>query len=220
MRDLFLASLTSLTVTILLVHFKNFHIGLSGDSDFSAPQKFHTTIVPRIGGIAVAAGLLNVIVMKTYRNFEITNPEIALLLCATPIFAIGIAEDCTKKISITTRLLFSAMSATCIILILNIQITSIGIPTINNLFTIPFFGITFSIFAICGLSNAYNIIDGFNGLSSMVGIITLLGLAFIGYTLGDESVTFLSLTMVGAILGFFILNYPSGKIFLGIAAHI
>jgi UDP-N-acetylmuramyl pentapeptide phosphotransferase/UDP-N-acetylglucosamine-1-phosphate transferase len=33
----------------------------------------------------------------------------------------------------------------------------------------------FTVFAITGLANAYNIIDGFNGLSSMVGIITLLG---------------------------------------------
>jgi UDP-N-acetylmuramyl pentapeptide phosphotransferase/UDP-N-acetylglucosamine-1-phosphate transferase len=86
---------------------------------------------------------------------------------------------------------------------------------INFLFAIPFLGILFTIVAITGLANAYNIIDGFNGLSSMVGTITLLAITYLGYLLGDTTIIFLSLVMAGAILGFFIWNYPQGLIFLG-----
>jgi UDP-N-acetylmuramyl pentapeptide phosphotransferase/UDP-N-acetylglucosamine-1-phosphate transferase len=65
------------------------------------------------------------------------------------------------------------------------------------------------------LANAYNIVDGFNGISSMVGIIALLALAFVSFSLGDQVIVNLSLLMLGSILGFFFSNYPKGKIFLG-----
>jgi UDP-N-acetylmuramyl pentapeptide phosphotransferase/UDP-N-acetylglucosamine-1-phosphate transferase len=72
-----------------------------------------------------------------------------------------------------------------------------------------------TVFAIVGLVNAYNIIDGLNGISSMVGIITLTALAYTGFNLGDLMVVSLSLSLLGSILGFFFWNYPKGKIFLG-----
>ena len=49
----------------------------------------------------------------------------------------------------------------------------------------------------------------------MVGIITLLAIAYVAIVLIDPMITYLALVMVGAILGFFIWNYPRGLIFLG-----
>jgi len=80
---------------------------------------------------------------------------------------------------------------------------------------IPIISIFFTAFAITGLANAYNIIDGFNGLSSMIGMITLVALGYMGIQMNDSIITFLSFTMAAAILGFFIWNYPRGLIFLG-----
>ena len=103
----------------------------------------------------------------------------------------------------------------CAIYLLNIQITRLDIPFIDFLFAIPLAGTILTVIAITGLANAYNIIDGFNGLSSMVGIITLLAITYIAYLFGDVTIIFLSLIMAAAILGFFIWNYPQGLIFLG-----
>jgi UDP-N-acetylmuramyl pentapeptide phosphotransferase/UDP-N-acetylglucosamine-1-phosphate transferase len=86
---------------------------------------------------------------------------------------------------------------------------------LDSAFAIPFFGVAFTIFAMTGLVNAYNIIDGFHGLSSMVAIITLLAITFVAYLFADSIVIYLSLVMIGAITGFFIWNYPRGLIFLG-----
>lgn len=214
MLGLVAAFLTSFAITLLVIRFKHLHEGFSSDSDFSGPQKFHTKAVPRIGGISIAAGLFAAILIKTV-DLRIPNIELILLLCAVPTFVIGLTEDLTKKISVRQRLLFTAISAVCVIYLLEVQVTSLGIPVLDFLFAIPFFGIAFTIIAITGLANAYNIIDGFNGLSSMVGIITSLALAYIGYIFGDTTIIFLSLVMAGAILGFFIWNYPQGRIFLG-----
>lgn len=214
MSGLIAAFLTSFVVTLLIIRFKHLHQQFSADSDLSGPQKFHKAAVPRIGGVSIAAGLFVAILIKTF-NLGIANVELTLLACGIPAFAIGLTEDLTKKISVRQRLLCTAISAVCVIYLLGIQVRSFDIPFIDLLFTIPFFGIVLTVIAITGLANAYNIIDGFNGLSSMVGIITLLALAYIGYVLGDTTIIFLSLVMVGAILGFFIWNYPQGLIFLG-----
>ena len=69
--------------------------------------------------------------------------------------------------------------------------------------------------ACAGLANAYNIIDGFNGLASMVGIISSAAIAFVAFKVGDLALVYLALILIGAVMGFFIWNYPRGLIFLG-----
>jgi UDP-GlcNAc:undecaprenyl-phosphate/decaprenyl-phosphate GlcNAc-1-phosphate transferase len=214
MSGLIAALLTSFAMTLLIIRFKNLHLHFTADSDLSGPQKFHKTPVPRIGGMSIAAGLFAGTLIKAV-DLGMDSAGPILLLCAIPTFAIGLVEDLTKKISVRQRLLFTVISAICAIYLLGIEVASLGIPFLDFLFTGPFISITFTIFAIAGLANAYNIIDGFNGLSSMVGIITLLAIAYIGYLLGDPTIIFLSLVMAGAIFGFFIWNYPQGLIFLG-----
>ncbi|RUM56921.1 MAG: glycosyltransferase, partial [Persephonella sp.] len=66
-----------------------------------------------------------------------------------------------------------------------------------------------------GVSNAYNIIDGFNGLASSIAIIVFTSFAYIGFIKNDDFILNISLAMIFATLGFFIWNYPFGKIFLG-----
>ena len=70
-------------------------------------------------------------------------------------------------------------------------------------------------FAVAGVSNAFNLIDGYNGLAGVVAVIILLGLAYIADLVGDRVIMVGALTMVGAIVGFLIWNYPNGHIFLG-----
>ena len=116
---------------------------------------------------------------------------------------------------VKTRLFFTAIAAAMAANYLGAQITRLDIPGIDSLFTLPGVAILFTVFAITGLSNAYNIIDGFNGLSSMVGIITLMGLAYVSFIVKDPSLMYLSLVLAASILGFFVWNYPRGLIFLG-----
>jgi UDP-N-acetylmuramyl pentapeptide phosphotransferase/UDP-N-acetylglucosamine-1-phosphate transferase len=214
MLGLITAFLVSFAITLLIIRTKHLHKQFSGDSDFSGPQKFHQTSVPRIGGISIAGGLFVAILIKAI-DIGPGNQGVVLLLCAIPTFAIGLTEDLTKKIGVRRRLLFTAGSALCAIYLLGLQITKLDIPIIDFLFTLPLFGVLLTVVAITGLANAYNIIDGFNGLSSMVAIITLLALTYVAYLLGDTTIIFLALVMAGAILGFFIWNYPQGLIFLG-----
>jgi UDP-GlcNAc:undecaprenyl-phosphate GlcNAc-1-phosphate transferase len=214
MVSLLIAFFTSFITTLLIIRLKNLHRYFCGDHDPTGPQNFHKRPVPRIGGISIGMGLLAAMLVNLQSS--ITEPfKVILLLCAIPTFAIGLTEDFTKRIGITTRLLFTALAAGLAVYLLEASITRLDILGIDYLLGIPLVAIVFTVFAITGLANAYNIIDGFNGLSSMVGIITLLGLAYIGFVFQDATILSLSLIMVSAILGFFIWNYPRGLIFLG-----
>lgn len=214
MPTLLIAFFSSFIATFLIIRFESGHGHLTGDSDLTGPQKFHHTSVPRVGGISIFIG----IVLATLFHFQ-SSPnsafELLLLCCTIPVFAVGLAEDLTKKVSVRLRLFGIAIGAALANHYLDVQITRLDIPGIDYALSLPSIAFMFTIFAITGLSNAYNIIDGFNGLSSMVGIITLIGLAYVSYKVQDPMLMYLSLVMACAIMGFFIWNYPGGLIFLG-----
>jgi UDP-N-acetylmuramyl pentapeptide phosphotransferase/UDP-N-acetylglucosamine-1-phosphate transferase len=76
-------------------------------------------------------------------------------------------------------------------------------------------GLLFTAVAVGGVANAINIIDGFNGLASMVAAMILAALGYVAYVLGDHLLWNVCIATVGAVLGFFVWNYPRGLIFLG-----
>jgi len=214
MNNILIAFFASCISTILIIHTQKFHQHFTGDFLLDGPQKFHTHSVPRIGGIGVAIGISIAIFFCT-RGDSDQSFEYVLLFCATPVFIIGLAEDFSKRISVKTRLLFTAIGALLATITLGAQIPRLDILGIDYLLTFPTVSILLTIFAITGVSNAYNIIDGFNGLSSMVAIITLVALGYVSIILGDGLLASLSFIMASAVTGFFICNYPRGLIFLG-----
>jgi UDP-N-acetylmuramyl pentapeptide phosphotransferase/UDP-N-acetylglucosamine-1-phosphate transferase len=214
MIGIIFAFFSSFFTTFVIIRFNNLHGRISGDHDLLGPQKFHMKSVPRVGGISIAIGILAAILI----NLQVTEAvtlKVMLFLSAIPAFSIGLAEDLTKRIGIKIRLVFISLAATLAVYLLGASITRIDVFGLDYILSIPLISIVFTVFAITGLANAYNIIDGFNGLSSMVAILTLLGLVYLSYLFQDTTILYLSLIMVGAILGFFIWNYPRGLIFLG-----
>ena len=208
------AFLTSLITILIILRFNEFHLKFSGDFDLTSPQKFHKYTVPRIGGIGIFFSLLIAIALMP-NKISASTIEINLLLSSIPAFAIGVVEDLTKSIRILPRFLFIILSAILFVYLLSIQITSLDIPYLDIIFSLWGVGAVFTVFAITGLTNAYNLIDGFNGLASMTGILTLLVIALASFLVNDMLITHLCLAMVGSLSGFFIFNYPKGNIFLG-----
>lgn len=214
MIEILAAFLVSFATTLLIVHTQKLHKSVSGDFQFDGPQKFHTEIVPRIGGLGIGLGVITAITISyqlNHQKYEIFT----LFACSLPVFLIGVSEDLTKKVPISSRFLCIALGSFLAAIFMNSQIRNIGIPVLNIPLSLPAVAIVFTVFAVTGVTNAYNIIDGFNGLSSMVGIIALLGIGYLGMKFGDMEIIFQSFIMIAAIFGFFIVNYPRGIIFLG-----
>ncbi len=215
MTSLLIAFFSSLIATLLIVRYQHLHHRFTADHDQSGPQKFHQRVVPRVGGLGLFIALTAILIYKLSSN----HPSLAfyglLYLVSIPAFLIGLLEDITKKIGVKLRLAVTAISAYAAIYFLGSQIIQVHILGIDTLLAITGISILFTVFAITGLANAYNIIDGFNGLASMVAMITLLAITYVAFKVGDFAILTLSLVMIGAIAGFFVWNYPRGLIFLG-----
>ena len=66
-----------------------------------------------------------------------------------------------------------------------------------------------------GVVNAFNLIDGLNGLSSYVTVSVAVSLSIIAFQSGNTLVSTSLVLVVSAVLGFMVLNFPLEKIFLG-----
>ena len=101
------------------------------------------------------------------------------------------------------------------VLLFKVWLKSLGIPGVDMLLMFAPFGILFTIFATVGVVNAFNLIDGLNGLSSYVTVSVALSLSIIAFQAGNAQVSIFLVLVVAAVLGFMVLNFPMGKIFLG-----
>jgi UDP-N-acetylmuramyl pentapeptide phosphotransferase/UDP-N-acetylglucosamine-1-phosphate transferase len=68
---------------------------------------------------------------------------------------------------------------------------------------------------VAGMANAVNIIDGFNGLAAMCVVLMLGAIAYVAFQAQDRVILLCALAGLGAVMGFFIWNFPAGLIFLG-----
>ena len=177
------------------------------------PQKFHIHIVSRLGGAGIFSAFFIVLIIIGMQIKE--SDYIYLPLTALPVFLIGFTEDLTRRISPKFRLLGALVSAVLAAYFLNAYLVRIDIGFIDGLLSVKVVAVIFTIFAVTGVANSFNIIDGFNGLSSAVSIIILLSLGYISLKVGDIFLMKACLILAFAIFGFFVWNYPFGKIFLG-----
>jgi len=199
----------------LMIRYQHIHNHLSGDHDFDGPQKFHTVITPRIGGLAIWIGMAIAIAYKWLINPDLGANLLLVLLASLPVFAAGVAEDLTKRVGVKIRLLAGFLSGLALLFLFDITAMRFGLGALDAWFSHPWFVVLFLAFGVAGLSNAYNIIDGFNGLASMVAIISALAITYVALKVADPLILNLALAFIGAIAGFFLWNYPKGLIFLG-----
>ncbi len=156
--------------------------------DEVAVQSAHSGFVPRVGGIAIYLSMIVVIPLLNFgfipitALFDIKLYEITwLVFSVTPIFLIGIAEDFGYSMAPKKRLMACAFSSLFALFAFRVWISSLGIPLVDNLLLFAPLGILFTIFASVGVVNAFNLIDGLNGLSSYTTISTAIALSIISF---------------------------------------
>jgi UDP-N-acetylmuramyl pentapeptide phosphotransferase/UDP-N-acetylglucosamine-1-phosphate transferase len=190
--------------------------------DEVAIQSAHTGFVPRVGGLGIYIGLVGLIPLLSFGFipltvvFDLNASELTwLILSAAPVFAVGLAEDLGYDMSPRARLFASAVSSLMAIIIFKVWLSKLGIPGFDTFLIFAPFAILFTIFAAVGVVNAFNLIDGLNGLSSYVSISIATSLSVIAFKVGSLQFAVFLVLLSSAVLGFLILNFPFGKIFLG-----
>ena len=232
------AFFVSAAVTLLVIRTARLHGSLSADNDLSAPQRMHKKVVPRVGGLGVAIGVAAGLGALHWRFGDAASAFVLILMaCSAPALLAGLAEDLTKRVGPLWRLLATMASAVLAVIFLDAFVPRLDVPwfdavmrykvavdlassmSIGNVWSgqLSFapVAIVFTIVVVAGVANAINIVDGLNGLASMVCAMMFASIAYVAFRVNDATVLALSLGMMGAIAGFFLFNFPAGLIFLG-----
>ena len=209
--SIWLAFTSSLAVSVLLVLTGRWHAELTHDQVHGV-QKLHIGATPRVGGIAIFLGVAVAYFSASDARAAILGP---LWMAGSIAFAFGLLEDVTKRVSVTVRLVATILSGVLGWAITGVALHRLGLAWLDPLLAHAFVSVMFTAFAIGGIANAINIIDGLNGLASAMKVIALTTVALIAYTEGDPALAFACLSIAAAVLGFFWVNWPMGKLFLG-----
>lgn len=174
-------------------------------------RKVHLNAVPLVGGISIAWAILFTILVSNYR-FIFIKEYLPILASATVLLIVGVIDD-KKDISAKYKLIIQLLLA-LIIAFSGIRITSLfGVFGIYEIVIWQQYLVT--ILVITGVVNAFNLLDGVDGL---IGGLSLLGftiLFFVGIYFNNDNLAFSSILFIGAVLGFLRFNLGREKIFMG-----
>ncbi len=187
------------------------------------PQRFHLGHVPRLGGVAVLVGVVISWGFGVIQSFNGDAGSLRLggwvgvwALALLPAALGGIAEDLTQRLSVRYRLGLTALSGLIAVALLQLSVPRLGFSSTDTvLAAAPWLGMALAVLAIAGLPHAFNIIDGYNGLSGMVALIVCLALAHVAMQVGDRALAALLVSTAAATAGFLVWNYPRGMLFAG-----
>ena len=169
------------------------------------PQRTHIRAVSRLGGIGVFSGF--------FAAFVIVNGSLAvgcqILICATPVFLVGFVEDLTGRVRPRWRLGVACMAALA------------GVLWFGAVLSLPFgaswrgghtvLSIVFTVFCVAGVTQSFNIIDGFNGLLLGYALLSLAVFGSVAFQVADLTLLSTIIIMEGSLFGLFLFNFPKSK---------
>ena len=185
---------------------------------------------PTMGGIIIMLGI-GIVTIAAYIYYRTVDVELArnllpILGLTIGFGAIGFIDDFKKLVLKNTEglkpkykmlgLLIISV-AYVIYLVYGLHIgTDTYIPIVKQYINLPLYiYIPFAILVILGTTNAVNLTDGIDGLSSSVCTIIITCLTIIATTLGVKEIVIFGAIVIGAVLGFLMFNIHPAKVFMG-----
>ena len=211
-----IAFAVSFLVALGLALTTRWHSRFSGDLSGSGPQKIHTGVVPRVGGVAIFVGFAAAFVVGSQLLGLSGEPVLWLLFALTVSFAAGLYEDVSKNFGPLARLLATFVGAAMAYQWCGASLKRFDVAPIDAvLVAYPPIAFIFTVFCVGAIAHAYNLSDGLNGLLAGLGLVACLGITLVARQYNDTSLLLASTSLGGAIVGFGLLNYPRPYLFSG-----
>jgi UDP-GlcNAc:undecaprenyl-phosphate GlcNAc-1-phosphate transferase len=178
--------------------------------DVPDSRKEHSYLIPTMGGIAIIGGLM--IALFLWFPFGNELGQKCFFFSIILLFGLGIMDD-IKGLSARYKFIIEGALAALIAL------SGIRITTFDGLFGLNELSVaaqyTFTILVIVGITNAFNLIDGIDGLAAGLGFMSLVTLGFFLTMSGDVNTALIAFALAGGILAFLYYNFNPAKIFMG-----
>jgi len=180
-------------------------------SDSPGRRKIHKVSTPSMGGIGF---IVSSFVALSIWAWQFPIPDIRYLLGGIAVmFFVGLRDDMVE-LRASRKIIGQLLSVFLVVIIGDMRIRDLqGFLGIHEIPILVSYG--FSAFVLLALTNAFNLIDGLDGIAATIGSITLAILGGWFYFQGIESLAVLSLTLLGGVLAFMIYNWHPAKIFMG-----
>lgn len=186
-------------------------------------RKLHSRVTPLGGGLAILGGLLvalmTALVLDTPFRAAILRSGAAnagTLVGACLLVAVGLMDDrftLRGRQKLAGQVLAGLCLVSCGLTIRSVQFFAWNLDL--GLLSVPI-----TLFWFVGAINAFNLLDGIDGLASSVGLILSLAMAVMAWYLGHHVEALIALALAGSLLAFLFFNFPPASIFLGDAGSM
>lgn len=178
-------------------------------------RRVHKKPIPKLGGLAIYIAF---VIMVFLKKGPINEPEIGIIIGSLIIVIGGVIDD-KYNIRPWQKLIFQ-IAAACVLISFKIMISVITNPVsdVNLYISIAnFIAIPLTMLWVIGVTNAFNLIDGLDGLSAGLAFIACVTMTIVAFLSGmaDLEVITLTIILAGAILGFLPYNFNPASIFMG-----
>jgi UDP-GlcNAc:undecaprenyl-phosphate GlcNAc-1-phosphate transferase len=191
-----------------------------GAVDHPGPRKIHAAPIPRVGGIAVFLGFAAGLLFAAFATGYATNSEhervgywSVLAVAAGAVLVLGLVDD-IRPVSFHWKFAFQILAATAIWWT-GFRIEVLGVPFVSTGVHLGWWSLPLTVLWIVGITNAFNLIDGLDGLAAGTALITTTVVAVIALHGGRVAVSAISVALVGSLAGFLRYNFNPAQIFLG-----
>src|SRR5882757_7065870 len=186
----------------------------------SQERHLHSSPLPRLGGVAIflsfSLGMLAAALMASYIPYLHSAVSLKTLLTilapASLVFLLGVYDD-LYSVGPYVKFAVQALAATMLFMG---GLRILNIPVLFGQHQLPWFlGLPLTILWVLAITNAFNLIDGLDGLAAGSALFSTLVAFVVALLNGYSLVTVMTIALAGAILGFLRYNFNPATIFLG-----
>ncbi len=183
-------------------------------------RRVHQKAVPRLGGIAIFATVLLTLAALTLIDNHVTQivransaQVLRVLVPAALVFLFGLYDDFRGT---NARFKFITLGlAGLIFYLMGGRVEILSIPLLGSVALPPVLGCALTVLWIIGIANAFNLIDGVDGLATGAALFASMVLLAVSLMLGHPQVTVVVVVLCGALIGFLRYNFNPASVFLG-----
>jgi UDP-GlcNAc:undecaprenyl-phosphate/decaprenyl-phosphate GlcNAc-1-phosphate transferase len=180
-------------------------------------RKKHATPVPRVGGIAIVISYVITFAIALVLPFTYTQhlhhelPNIVpLTLVASVVFFTGVLDDLIGLAA--WQKLVGIVGASVLAYFSGIHVE---IRTLQHMPAWPWLGFTITVIWLVGCTNAFNLIDGMDGLASGIGLVATVTMLLAALSQNNIPLILATMPLAGCLLGFLRYNFNGASVYLG-----
>jgi UDP-GlcNAc:undecaprenyl-phosphate GlcNAc-1-phosphate transferase len=198
----------AMTITMVLIPLLMRWAVPLGFLDLPEPRKVHAAPVPRVGGIAMVAGVMTSLLLwgDSSRPMQALWAGIGVLLC------FGVWDD-RRALAAGPKFAGQALAVA-----VAMSWGGIYVATVTGADRMPlpeYLAVPLTFLFLLGGTNAFNLADGLDGLAGGMAMLCLCGTSLLAFTVGNGMVGSAAAVLVGALIGFLRFNTHPARVFMG-----